>query len=80
MTALEIRWDEAKERANRRKHGISFREAATAFADEHALVMPDPDHSQSEDRFLLLGLASSLRLLVVAHCFRDSRPPDLQGS
>ena len=57
--------------ANARKHGVSFDEASTAFSDEQALVIPDPDHSEDEDRFILLGLSVALRLLVVIHCFRE---------
>jgi uncharacterized protein len=62
--------DPAKDRANQRKHGISFEEARTAFMDEHARLIGDPDHSKDEDRFILLGFSSSLRLLVVSHCYR----------
>lgn len=55
MTLLRFEWDEAKNRSNRRKHGISFEEARTAFLDENARVVPDPDHSEDEERFVLLG-------------------------
>ena len=64
-------WDERKDRENQRKHGISFEEAATAFADENARLKHDPDHSQEEDRFILLGFSAKLRLLVVAHAYRQ---------
>ena len=70
MTFLRFEWDEAKSRSNRRKHGISFEEARTAFLDENARVVPDPDHSNDEERFVLLGLSISLRVLVVCHCYR----------
>ncbi|MCH7602755.1 MAG: BrnT family toxin [Planctomycetes bacterium] len=70
MDDLRIEWDEAKSEANRRKHGIDFEEASTVFADEHALLIDDPDHSEEEDRFILLGLSAILRLLVVCHCYR----------
>ena len=63
--------DDRKERDNRRKHGVSFEEAATAFADENARLKHDPDHSQDEDRFLLLGFSAKLRLLVVVHAYRQ---------
>lgn len=67
-------WDRAKERANRRKHGVSFVEAATAFSDPQAWRYFDSDHSDDEDRFILLGLSRAARLLVVCHCYReDSR-------
>ena len=66
-----LEWDEAKSRANKRKHGVSFEEAASVFYDENALLMADPDHSEDEDRFLLLGLSLQLRILVVSHCYRS---------
>jgi hypothetical protein len=71
MAGIQIDWDARKDRANRRKHRISFAEAATVFSDEHALLLSDPDHSSEEDRFILLGLSASLRMLVVVHCFRS---------
>ena len=58
--------------ANVKKHGISFDEAETAFFDDDAKILPDPDHSGEEDRFLLLGLSGALRILVVVHCLRSS--------
>ena len=67
---LRFEWDPRKAAANRRKHGVSFTEAETVFADEHALLLADPEHSDAEDRFLLLGLSSGLRMLVVVHCYR----------
>lgn len=70
MSAPTVEWDPAKNTANLRKHKVSFSEAATAFADDNALIIDDPDHSQEEDRFILLGLSSAPRLLVVVHCYR----------
>jgi len=70
MNVLRIEWDENKNRANRHKHGISFEEAETVFADDHALLIADPEHSDNEDRFILLGMSSSLRIMVVWHCYR----------
>jgi len=55
-----------------RKHRVSFGEAATVFSDERALFLADPDHSDEEDRFILLGLSTALRLLVVCHCYRTN--------
>ena len=69
---MRFEWDQRKNAANRRKHGASFEEAATVFADEHALLIADPDHSKSEDRFVLLDLCSSLRMLVVCHCYQQT--------
>jgi hypothetical protein len=63
-------WDEAKNRQNRHKHGVSFEEAQTVFLDENAIRFFDPDHSADEDRFLMLGISFRLRVLVVCHCFR----------
>jgi uncharacterized DUF497 family protein len=71
MAGLRIEWDEAKARANLRKHGISFDEAETAFSDDYGLVLPDPDHSSvDEERLILLGMSAALRVLVVVHCER----------
>jgi uncharacterized protein len=70
MSGLVFEWDERKNRANLRKHGVSFEEAQTVFLDERALRFYDPDHSEDEDRFILLGLSFALRELVVCHCYR----------
>lgn len=69
---LRCEWDPAKNRANIRKHGVSFEEAQTVFADVNARFMADPDHSADEDRFVLLGVSGNLRTLVVCHCYRQS--------
>ena len=71
MDGLNFEWDRRKDSVNRKKHGVSFDEARTAFFDENARFMTDPDHSDEEDRFVLLGLSSRLRLLVVCHCYRE---------
>ena len=69
MADLHFEWEPAKARTNARKHGITFDEAETAFSDEHALVLPDPDHSSNhEERLVLVGLSAALRVLVVVHC------------
>jgi uncharacterized protein len=70
---LEFEWDERKNAQNRRKHGVSFEEAKTVFLDENALLITDPDHSADEERFILLGLSSSLRALVVCHSYKHDR-------
>ncbi|MBN1587520.1 MAG: BrnT family toxin [Candidatus Omnitrophica bacterium] len=67
--SIRFDWDPRKNRWNRQKHGVSFEEALTVFYDECARILYDPDHSESEDRFLLLGLSSALRTLVVCHCY-----------
>ena len=69
MKGFVFEWDEAKNKANIQKHGISFDEAKTVFHDEFALLIADPDHSDAEDRFVLLGFSARLRLLLVCHCF-----------
>jgi uncharacterized DUF497 family protein len=72
MNQLRFEWDKEKERINIRKHGISFEEARMVFYDEKAIQFFDPDHSEDEDRFLLLGISFKLRILIVCHCFRES--------
>ena len=69
---LKFEWDEAKNRLNRRKHGISFEEAQSVFFDENAIQFYDEDHSEQEDRFIMLGLSIHSRILVVCHCERVS--------
>ena len=71
MADIRFHWDAAKNTANQRKHGISFEEAQTVFADERAQLLDDPDHSHSEDRFVLLGLSAAFRVLVVVHRYHD---------
>lgn len=71
MTDLIFEWDERKNRSNQKKHGVAFEEARTAFADENARVIPDTEHSETEERFVLLGLSTTLRVLVVCHCYRQ---------
>lgn len=72
MGNIKFEWDENKNRINQKKHGISFDEATTVFYDEEALVIDDPEHSEEEERFIILGLSSRANLLVVCHCCRDS--------
>ena len=71
MKRLRFEWDERKAAANRRKHGVSLEEARTVFFDENALLRSDEEHSDEEDRFVLLGLSAQLRALVVCHCYRE---------
>jgi len=71
--ALDFEWDQIKSRQNSKKHGISFREGATAFADSLSYTISDPEHSIGEHRFLLLGRSSSGRLLVISHTERGDR-------
>jgi uncharacterized protein len=71
MADIGFEWDDKKHSANRRKHGTSFVEAQSVFADDNGLLLHDPDHSDDEDRFVLLGLSSKPRLLVVCHTYRE---------
>ncbi|MCH7816296.1 MAG: BrnT family toxin [Proteobacteria bacterium] len=70
MDLLVFEWDKKKEKANIKKHGVSFEAARTAFYDEYAIQFFDPDHSE-EDRFILLGVSHKLNTLVICHCFRE---------
>ena len=70
MAELRFEWDPRKDVTNQRKHGVSFEEAQTVFSDDRALLIPDPEHSDEEDRFVLLGLSAVARMLVFCHCYR----------
>ena len=72
MNDLQFVWDSRKAKSNAKKHGVTFEEAETVFFDESALLLADPDHSEQEDRFILLGASARLRLLVVCHCYRET--------
>jgi uncharacterized DUF497 family protein len=69
---LHFDWDESKNRANRKKHGVWFEEARSAFTDPHALLFSDPEHSEDEERVVLLGVTAASRLVVIVHCYRES--------
>jgi uncharacterized DUF497 family protein len=71
MDSIRFTWDSQKNRINQQQHDISFDEVKTVFFDEYARLISDPDHSQAEERFLLLGLSARLRLLVVSHTYRS---------
>ena|SRR5688572_16604451 len=72
MARLDFIWDHAKARANIKKHGVSFDEAQSVFLDEEARLLDDPDHSEDENRFILLGMSAVPRLLVVVHAYREA--------
>ena len=72
MAELRFAWDPRKDATNRRKHGVSFEEAQTVFSDDRGLFMADPEHSSEGDRYVLIGLSSAIRVLVVVHCHRES--------
>lgn len=70
VSLLRFEWDERKAAINKINHGVSFEEARSVFYDGYAQLIDDPDHSEDEERFVLLGLSSGLRLLLVCHCHR----------
>ena len=70
MSYLSFEWDERKNSSNQKKHGVSFEEAKSVFTDQFARLISDPDHSDNEDRFILLGTSIHSKLLVVCHCIR----------
>jgi len=72
VSKISFTWDDKKNRANQKKHRVSFEEAQSVFFDEDAIEYFDPEHSESEDRFIMLGLSAHLRVLVVCHCYRES--------
>ncbi len=72
MGNIEFAWDRRKAQSNLAKHGVSFEEAQTVFLDESARLIDDPDHSQEEERFVLLGYSFRARCLIVSHCYRGS--------
>lgn len=67
---MRIEWDENKAQINIAKHGVTFEEAASVFYDDEALLKTDPDHSENEDRFILLGMSEMANVLFVCHCYR----------
>jgi len=71
MDDLRFEWDPVKDAANQEKHGVSFDEAKTAFFDDFARVITDPEHSHLEERNILLGMSIRLNILVVCHCYLE---------
>jgi uncharacterized protein len=72
MNDIRFEWDENKSRENKRKHRVALDEAQTVFVDENAIRFFDPDHSADEDRFIMLGMSFTLRVLVACHCYREN--------
>lgn len=72
MDSIKFEWDNNKARRNIEKHGITFEEASTVFADEEAILFDDPEHSAKEERFLLLGMSIQAKMLIVCHCCRGA--------
>ena len=73
MLSLKFQWDPKKAASNVTKHQVTFEEAQTVFLDQDALVIPDPEHSAVDARFVILGLSAVNRALVVVHCFREEK-------
>ena len=71
MSEIYFEWDPSKNTSNQKKHGVSFEEAKTVFSDDFARLIVDPDYSQEEERFILLGTSIESNLLIVCHCIRD---------
>ena len=71
MNDIRFTWDVQKDRENQNKHGVSFEEAKSTFYDENARLIHDLDHSDSEERFILLGLSYKLRIILVVHCYYE---------
>ena len=69
---MQFEWDPEKNEINKKKHGISFEEAQSVFYDEYAILFDDPDHSEEEDRFLILGFSKQENLCIVSHCYRGA--------
>lgn len=69
---MTFEWDENKNQTNKRKHGISFEEAQTVFYDERAILFDDPDHSEYEERFLIIGMSNEKGVCIISHCYRGA--------
>ena len=69
---LSFEWDDNKNKINIKKHGISFEEARTVFFDDYAILFDDPEHSDTEDRFLLISMSDTANICIVCHCYRES--------
>lgn len=72
MNDIKFEWDNNKAQFNIEKHGITFQEASTVFLDENAVLFDDPGHSMDEERFMLLGMSSQAKMLIVCHCYRSA--------
>ena len=72
MKNEHFEWDDTKAQINIEKHGVSFFEACTVFEDEEAILFDDPDHSEEEERFMMLGISKQVNMLIVCHCYRGA--------
>lgn len=72
MENIKFEWDENKNKINQKKHGLSFETAKEVFFDQAAILFDDPDHSDEEERFLIIGMTKASKICIVSHCYRDS--------
>ena len=70
---LSFEWDESRNRSNQAKHKVSFEEARTVFSDQHALVIDEPERSEKEGRFVILGMGAKAGQLIVCRCCREEK-------
>ena len=70
---MDFEWDSGKAKENETKHGVSFVEASEVFGDDHSSTVPDPDHSEDEERYLIFGVSKNGRYLVVSYTEREER-------
>ena len=73
MKKITFEWDDKKAKSNLKKHGVAFEEAQSVFYDDQAIQFWDDKNSKNEDRFFMLGLSNKFRILLVVHCFRESK-------
>lgn len=69
---MEFEWDENKNEINKKKHGISFEDVESVFSDFSAIIFDDPDHSETEERFLIIGMSLRIGICIVSHCYRNN--------
>lgn len=69
---MEFEWDENKNEINKKEHGISFEDVESVFADFSAIIFDDPDHSETEERFLIIGMSLRKGICIVSHCYRNN--------
>ncbi|MDD6847518.1 MAG: BrnT family toxin [Oscillospiraceae bacterium] len=69
---MNFEWDENKNLINQRKHGVSFEEVKSVFEDTYAILFDDPDHSEYEERFLIIGMTVAKGICIVSHCYRGA--------
>ncbi len=69
---MKFEWDENKNKINQKKHGIAFDEVKVIFEDDYSILFDDPDHSDDEDRFLIIGMSDNKGICIVSHCYRGA--------